>query len=130
MDALEAEPGRQQSTVLLWVNDFTGLGDVLLVPPGTPVGRLTGLVKADNNLARIHYSASETTQQDLPVMSAMRARKQNRAWPEGPEEDITALQFRGSKIDRPLSSQLNPSAVLPTSLVAVSREAYEPTGLA
>ncbi len=52
VDALEDEPGRQQgtfqSTFLIWVNDFTGLGDVLLVPPGAAVGRLTGLVKADN----------------------------------------------------------------------------------
>jgi len=48
VDAIEDEPGREQGTFLTLVHDFTGRGDVLLVPSGAAVGRLTGVVKAAN----------------------------------------------------------------------------------
>jgi hypothetical protein len=46
-------------------------------------------------------------------MKAMRARKQNRARPEGPDEDNTLSRLSGSKLDRLLSSPAHPGAVLP-----------------
>jgi hypothetical protein len=55
----------------------------------------------------------------------MRARRQNRASPECPRDDNTLSEFRGPEPDRRLPSPAHPSAVLPTSLDTVQREACE-----
>jgi hypothetical protein len=64
----------------------------------------------------------------LRKMNALRARKQNRTWPEGAEEDNTRSGSRGSPVDHRLPAGAHPGAVLPTIPDRVQGEAYQRTG--